>query len=415
MPKKRTTRKKTRPIKRFFVGYVLVFVALAAFAGGVVVERTVLGKECCLNNVQAAAPALITPAEGLLNDDVDTKLYWEVWSIIQDRFVDKPVDDDDLFYGSLEGLVGALDDPYSTFLRPKTAERFTSDLSGKFFGIGAEIGIRDKRLVILAPLPDTPAERAGVQAGDHIVTIDGVESLTMSVEEAVDLIRGKKGTIVTLGIFREGFTEVQDTPITRGEIVLKSVQWEIDDDIAVIKVAQFGGDTMQLFGEAVRDAHAAGAKAVVLDLRNNPGGFLTTAVQMASEWIPAGPVVIERFSDGSIENYMREGKLRLEGMPTIVLVNGGSASGSEIVAGALQDYEAATIIGTTTFGKGSVQDLEQLSDGSAVKITIAEWFTPNNRGINGEGIEPDVVVEQGEDLTIDTVLERGKELLREQL
>ncbi|MAG11430.1 MAG: peptidase S41 [Parcubacteria group bacterium] len=416
MPKRKIKRKKTRPIKRFFLGYTLVLVGLAAFAGGVMFERGVLKEGCCGKPAaQAAAPVLIAPSEMFVNEDVDTSLYWKVWSVIQDRHIDKPADDDDLFYGSLEGLVGALDDPYSTFLRPKTAERFTTDLSGKFFGIGAEIGIRDTRLVVVAPLPDTPADRAGLLAGDNIVTIDGTESLSLSIEEAVDLIRGPKGTVVTLGIFREGFDEITDFPITRGEIVLKSVDWEIEGNIAHIKVAQFGGDTMKLFAEAIRDVDAQGVDGVILDLRNNPGGFLTTAVQMASEWIPQGPIVVEKFSDGTKENYLREGKLRLLDMPTVVLVNGGSASGSEIVAGALQDHEKATLVGTQTFGKGSVQDLEQLSDGSAIKITIAEWFTPNNRAINGVGIEPDIIIEQGEDLTIDDAYEKAKELLLEKI
>ena len=408
-------KKPTHPIKGFFIGYIMALVGLSAFAGGVLFERGVLSAGCCNTNVQAAAPALITPAAGLLKEEIDTSLYWKVWAIIQDRYVKKPVLDEDLFYGSLEGLVQSLGDPYSVFLRPKTAERFTTDLSGKFFGIGAEISIRDSRLVVVAPLPDTPAENAGLQAGDHIVNIDGTETRNMSIEDAVDLIRGPLDTVVMLGIYRDGFEDVTDFPITRGEIVLKSVDWDIEGDVINIKVSQFGGDTMKLFSNAIREGHAAGVKGVILDLRNNPGGFLTTAVQMASEWIPQGPVVIERFSDGAIENYMREGKLRLHGMPTVVLVNRGSASGSEIVAGALQDHEAATLIGEKTFGKGSVQDLEQLPGGSAVKITIAEWFTPNNRVINGEGIEPDIAIEQGEDLAVDDVLEKGKEVLAEKL
>lgn len=398
-------------VARFFVYYFATFVGLSAFAGGILYERY-LGEACCVDPVHADSQnSIIAPPKNAL-PDVDMDQYWNVWSIIQDKHFDRPAEEQNLFYGSLEGMVRSLKDPYSAFLRPRTVERFTSDLSGKFFGIGAEIGFRDSRLSIIAPLPDTPADKAGLEAGDHIVTIDGKETFDMTIEDAVDNIRGPKGSPVVLGIFRQGFEEIKDISITRGEIIIKSVSWDVEDKILHIKVNQFGSDTMKLFGQAVREGHAKGMDGVVLDLRNNPGGFLTSAVQMASEWIENGPVVIERFSNGEIENYMREGKLRLQGIPTVVLVNAGSASGSEIVAGALQDYGVATLIGTKTFGKGSVQDLIQLDDGSAVKITIAKWFTPLDRGIDGEGIEPDIEVLPAEDGVEDTQLEKALEILK---
>jgi carboxyl-terminal processing protease len=328
---------------------------------------------------------------------VDFNLFWEVWSLVQKNYVHQPVTDTKLFYGALSGLVFALDDPYSVFFDPEMAEKFQQELEGTFSGIGAELGIKERQLTIIAPLPDTPAARAGLKAGDKILLIDGKETTEMALDYAVSLIRGQEGTEVTLTIWREGWERPQDFKITRGKIEIASVKWEMKGDIAYIEINHFNEDTSGRFNQAVNELITKNPKGLVLDLRNNPGGFLSTAVEVAGEWIEKNVVVIEQRDDGEKNEEKSDGLARLQGLKTVVLINEGSASASEIVAGALQDYGKATLVGKKTFGKGSVQNLEPLSDGSAVKITVAEWLTPKGRHIDKEGITPDVEVDLTED------------------
>ena len=333
--------------------------------------------------------------------DVNFNLYWEVWKRLQTKHISKPVSDGALFYGSLSGLAASLDDPYTVFLPPQKAERFAQDLAGSFSGIGAEIGVKGGIIVVIAPLPDSPAEKAGLQAGDKIFKINNEETATMTLDDAVNKIRGPQGSTVKLSIIRDGFSEAKEFNIVRDVIKIKSVSWKTlsskpggQENVGYIKISHFNEDTAEGFEQAVRALTAKNVDQLVLDLRNNPGGFLDTAVRVASEWIKNGPVVIEKFSDGRIEKYLRNGHSRLAGLKTVVLVNQGSASGSEIVAGALQDYGQATIVGEKTFGKGSVQELETLPDGSAVKLTVAKWYTPQGLSIDEHGIAPDIDIDR---------------------
>ncbi len=328
-----------------------------------------------------------------LSQDIDFQKFWDVWSFVKGEFYRQPVSDVDLYYGSLKGLVSGLDDPYSVYFDPEEAQEFAADLEGSFEGIGAEIGIKDDRLQIVAPLEGLPADQAGLLPGDWIVLIDGEKTTGMSVEEAVMLIRGEKGTQVVLTIAREGVDGLTPYAITRDKIVIDSVKWSIDDqNVMTISISTFNHDTSSLFSQAIQEALASGVEGIILDLRSNPGGLLTTAIDIASAWVGYEEVVIER-SQSEVQAFAGVSAPRLQGIPTVVLVNGGSASASEIVSGALQDYGYATIVGTQTFGKGSVQDYRELEDGSAVKITTAAWYTPNGRSINEEGIDPDVAVE----------------------
>ncbi len=325
--------------------------------------------------------------------DIDFRQFWDAWDLIKESYVHQPVSEESLFYGAMQGLFSALDDPYSMFFTPESAEEFNMELDGTFFGIGAEIGTRDDTIVIVAPLADSPAEQAGVMAGDSIVAIDGQETYGMSVNDAVSLIRGEEGTPVVLTMWRDGWKDVRDIEIVRGEINLDSVEWEIrDDGIAVVNIYMFNEDTTTLFQAAVQEILTQDVSGIVLDLRNNPGGLLTEAVNVAGFWIDGKTAVIEKVQDKQTE-ISAAGVAQLAGIPTVVLINGGSASGSEILAGALQDYNVATLIGEQTFGKGSVQEMYELPDGSAVKITVAEWLTPLGRFINDVGIEPDRIVE----------------------
>jgi carboxyl-terminal processing protease len=328
-------------------------------------------------------------------EDVDFNNFWNVWNFVKDNFYQQPVSDKDLFYGAMKGLLIGLDDPYSVFFDPREAAEFNSDLNGTFEGIGAQIDLDETgQLIIVAPLPDSPAEASGLLSKDKILAIDGLETYGMSVEEAVSKIRGPKGTTVTLTISRDGWEAAEDFILTRETIVIDSVKLEKrEDGLAVVSVYLFNEETPARFTSVVNDLLAGGAKGIILDLRSDPGGLLDAAIDIASFWTGQQTVVIQQDAHGSQQEYVGSGRARLVDLPTVVLVNGGSASASEIVAGALQDYSLAKVVGTQTFGKGSVQDYRELEDGSAVKLTTAEWLTPNGRSIDHVGITPDFVVE----------------------
>lgn len=327
-----------------------------------------------------------------LQEEVDFSQFWDIWNFVKESYYKQPVSDKELYYGALRGVVSGLDDPYSTYFDPEEAEQFTANLEGSFSGIGAEIGIRDEKLVVVAPLSDSPAERAGLQPGDWILEIDGAETPGMSVEEAVSKIRGEKGTEVTLLITRNGFETAQEVKIVRDKIVVDSVKWKLDEEqIMRISISTFNHETPELFSDVVQEILTSDVKGIIIDLRSNPGGLLSTAIDVASTWVGYKPVVIERTKDDA-RTFNGVKAPRLTGIPTVILVNGGSASASEIVAGALQDYKVATVVGTQTFGKGSVQDYRELEDGSAVKVTTAAWYTPKGRSIDETGIAPDIEV-----------------------
>lgn len=387
------TLMNTKPI-RFSVS-ILVLVALllttCSFSVGFFV-----GEERATRNLVPDGEGQVTNQGEVpvyLAKDVDFKKFWDTWNYIKEEFYKQPVSDVSLYYGALKGLLSGLDDPYSVYFDPEEAKEFAESLDGSFEGIGAEIGIKDEKLQIVAPLSGSPAEQAGLLPGDWIVLIDGVDTLGMTTEEAVSLIRGEKGTSVTLSISRNGLDSLTEVVITRDTIVIDSVKWVIDENnVMHIGISTFNSDTSKLFSGAVQEALAENVSGIILDLRSNPGGLLTAAIDVASAWVGYDTVVIERTQN---EANAFKGLIspRLQGLKTVVLVNGGSASGSEIVTGALQDHGYATIVGTQTFGKGSVQDYQELEDGSAIKITTAEWYTPNGRTINKTGITPDIIVD----------------------
>lgn len=332
---------------------------------------------------------------GNISQDVDFNLFWKVWDDLKNSFVDKDkLNDKKMFYGALRGLVSSLGDPYTVFMDPVIAENFNNDLAGTFEGIGAEIGLKNEVITIIAPLPDMPAEKAGLKSGDKILSINGESTANMTVEEAVSKIKGPKGTEVVLSIYRDGFDNFVEFKIIRSTIIVKSVRTRLNDDkMLVVQITNFNDDTDNLFNEAVSEAIKDNPKGIILDLRNNPGGYLDTAIEIASEWVEDGVIVSEKYSEDKKIEHLARGRARLKGFKTAVLVNQGSASASEIVSGALQDYKDAAIIGMKTFGKGSVQTLLNLDDGSSVKITIAKWLTPKGRSINDEGIMPDYAVD----------------------
>ena len=383
-----TNRSPWRTARKVFIS--LACLAAAFYAGTYVsnqggIKQTIGVFEGKVLNKPSSSP------------DVDFKLFWEVWNTLKRDYVDQDkLTEKKLFYGALQGLVDATDDPYSVFMNPEEARSFEDDLSGTFDGIGAEIGFRDKILTVIAPLEDAPAIKAGLLAGDQIYEIDGKSAADLSLEEAVKKIRGVKGTSVVLKIGREKESRPIDITVVRDTVIVKSVKNSFDEKngIMTIKISNFNSDTENLFNKAVQETQLKKAKGVILDLRNNPGGYLETAVIVASEWVKEGTIVSEQFGDSRKIEHMSKGTGRLSDIPTVVLVNGGSASASEIVAGALKDMGKGFLIGQKTFGKGSVQILRQLEDGSVIKITTAKWLTPKGNNINDQGIEPDKVVER---------------------
>jgi len=395
--------RKSKRLKITGLILLSLFLLIGAFGGGMILaQKNEFVKAVSIKEAVYAGKVYnkyITAPANKLSADVDFNLFWNVWDELKDKYVDKDrLDDKKMFYGAIKGMVESVDDPYTVFMEPKVAKEFSDDLAGTFEGIGAEIGKKDNIITIVAPLADMPAEKAGLQAGDKIYSVNGESTAGLSIYEAVDKIRGPKGTEVILTIFREGFEKTEDFKIVRQTILVKSVRTKMsDDEIFTITISNFNDDTSELFKRAAAEAVEKNPKGIILDLRNNPGGYLETAIDMASEWIDQGVIVTEQFNPEKKNEYLHRGRARLKDFPTVVLVNQGSASASEIVAGALKDTGKAAIVGMKTFGKGSVQTLRELKDGSSVKITVAKWLTPNGYNINHEGIKPDVEV----DLTLE--------------
>jgi carboxyl-terminal processing protease len=310
---------------------------------------------------------------------------------------DGQLDVDKLEDGMKEGLVKAAGDPHTEYLTAEENKEFSEQLNGSFEGIGAELSKDGESIVIVAPIAGFPAEEAGLKARDIINKIDGESAFDISTTEAVKKIRGEKGTKVKLEIIRDG--KLLEFEITRAEINIPSVEWEVTEDgVGIMTISRFGNDTAPLARKAADDFKSKNVKGVVLDLRGNPGGLLDAAVSLSNLWLPSGKIILEEKRDDEvIKVYKARGGAVLEDVPTVVLIDEGSASASEITAGALKDNGAATIVGIKSYGKGSVQELVNLRDGGVLKVTIARWFTPEGRNIDKEGIEPDQKVEITED------------------
>ena len=351
-----------------------------------------------------------------IEDKADFSLFWDAWKMIEDKYTIEQLDYQKMVHGAISGMVDSLDDPYTVFLTPEENKMFSQDMSGKFGGIGAEIGFRDGFLTVIAPLKNSPAEKAGLLTGDIILKVDEEEIIGVNIDKAVYLIRGEKGTEVMLTISREGDDELREIEITRDIIVVETVEWEMmENNIAYIDISQFNEDTAVELDNYINDILVKNPSGIILDLRNNSGGYLTVANKITSRFIDSGDViVIESYKDEE-KIHRSKGGQRFSGIPIVVLINEGSASASEILAGALKDNDKAKLVGEKTFGKGLVQIMEDLKDGSAIKISVSRWLTPNRVDINENGIEPDFEVE----LTIDDYLndrdpqlERAMEILR---
>ncbi len=379
------------------------------------------------NNNKLVAPIPIESAtfknkEQGADNAIDFSLFWNVWDLLKSKYVDTgSLDAKKLYYGAIKGMMEATGDPYTTFFDPSENKKFGEDISGNFEGIGAELSIKGGILTVVAPLQGTPAEKAGLRSGDKIIKIDNKIASDMTIEEAVDNIRGKKGTNVVLTIFREGDSDTKDITVERGVIVVKSVTIETKgDNVAYIKITRFGDDTTELFGDAIKKSVNQKPKGLIIDLRNNPGGYLESSIDVASKLLPRDAVVVIEESGNKVQKkmYTRGGDIA-SGLETVILINEGSASASEILAGALKDNRTnVTLVGKKSFGKGSVQEFIETSQGTAAKITVARWLTPDGTQINEKGISPDKEVdltnedyENNKDPQLDSALETLKEKL----
>lgn len=344
-------------------------------------------------------------------ENIDFSLFWDSYNKLKQNFIDPDkINDQKIIYGAISGMAKSVDDPYTEFFDPEQSKLFKQDLSGSFDGIGIEVGIKKDQLTIVAPLKGTPGERADLRSGDQIVKIDGKSTSGISIDEAVSLIRGKKGTKVVLTIFREGWSQTKDISIIRDTIKINPVEWKLldstgevnerDGDIAYINIHQFTQSLSDDFKKVVFEILKSPAKKIILDLRDNPGGYLEVSQNVSGWFLKPGQVVtIEDFGkDKEQKVFKAEGNGALENYPIVVLINSGSASAAEILAGALRDNRNIKLIGEKSFGKGSVQEVIGLGDGlSFLKITIAKWLTPKGNLIAEVGLSPDVKVEFTDD------------------
>lgn len=325
------------------------------------------------------------------------KIFTDALSIVQDNYAEE-VDPKNLIYGAVKGMLQSLD-PHSSFMTPEEYKEMQVETKGSFGGIGIEIGIRDGILTVISPIEDTPAFKAGIKAGDKIVKIGDKYTKDMSINDAVKLMRGPRGTKVAIWVLREGWKDPQEFAITRDIIAIKSVKYKtLEDGFGYVRISQFQEKTAGDLEDALNKLGSKDGKlkGLVLDLRNNPGGLLQQAVEVSNKFLDSGLIVYTKGrAPGQDMRFEARGEDMQPPYPMIVIVNGGSASASEIVAGALQDHKRAVILGTQTFGKGSVQTIVPLADGSAIRLTTSKYYTPSGRSIQAKGIEPDIVVEDG--------------------
>jgi len=387
---------------RRWLGFFLAFVfAFGSFVSGLEIGQGFFTKPDITVHT-ASIFSIFNPSQADAGDvrQADLTEFWRVWGLLEEKFAiastTSALTDEDRVRGAIAGLVKSYGDPYTIYMPPEDALKFDQNIAGNFSGVGMEVGLRDNLITVIAPLPETPAERAGVIAGDVVVKIDERTTESMSIDEAVSLIRGEKGTVVTLQIYRAGEAEFLTIPITRDTIEIPTVKQEITGDTFLIAIYSFNAVAEVQVKTALDEYLKSGASTLIIDVRGNPGGYLQSAVAIAGYFLPAGKVVVkEEFNDATQNLLFRSrGQLMREFNPKnlVILVDNGSASASEILAGALKDHGVATVIGSQTFGKGSVQELVKLDDGGSLKVTVARWLTPNGTSISDGGLTPDVII-----------------------
>ena len=412
-------------IVRGLIGaFIGILLAGALFTAGIAAGMTVpwfqnLARAGLIGPLpDAATPETVSPTAPA-SDSLLEQLFgpfWQAWSLVHDKYVDQPLDDTLLMQGAIRGLIDALDDPNSSYMDPSEYEQANMPLAGSYDGIGAWVDSEAEYLTIIAPMPDSPAEQAGLQPGDLVVAINGEDMTGIDPSLAIQRILGPSGTSVVLTIVREGEAEPFEVTVERAHIDLPNVESEmLDPGIGYVRLYTFGTNTNSELRRALEDLMADDPQGLILDLRGNGGGYLSSALEVASEFIGDGVIMLERYGDGREEVFEAEGGGLATEIPLVVLIDGGSASASEIVAGAIQDRGRGLLVGETTFGKGSVQEWIPLgSDSGAIRVTVARWLTPGGRQIDEVGLVPDVEVtltEEDFSADRDPQLERAVEVL----
>jgi carboxyl-terminal processing protease len=402
----------------FLVGVIVV----GSFGAGMAFYAKIYGPALASSATAALPFPAVTESSGqseMTDENIPPEFatFWEAWSFLNEEFYGEIPPDNERVYGAIRGMVASFGDQHTGFIDPVRAAVFTENMSGSFEGIGATIRLDEfGRLVIVDPMPDRPAFKAGLRPGDIIIEVDGQPVESLSLYEDVLLIRGPAGSTVVLTIFREGELEPFEISVVRAKIEIEVVEAELLDEpgnIGYVQLTQFSQGASDNVAEAIEALVDQGATAIIFDLRSNAGGLLSEAVEVSALFLEEGTVVIEKLKGDEERRFdANRGRHVALDVPLVVLINGGSASASEIVAGAIQDYERGTIIGQQTFGKGSVQLPHRLSDGSELRVTVAEWLTPSGRQIHGQGIAPDITVEmtfedleQGLDPQLDAAVE----------
>lgn len=358
---------------------------------------------------------------GPFNDMGDEfSVFWEAWDRIGGNYIGEVPTNQDLTYGATHGSIRVLDDPYTIFVEPVAREQERERLRGNFGGVGVELSRDENGIFILEPIPGNPAEEAGVLSGDILIAVDDHElTPETTVQEVAELVRGEEGTQVVLTVLHQGSDEPIDISVTRATILMPSVSFRIlpqDDSIGYIRLSSFTGESGKEIEEAILSLRQDRAEYLILDLRQNGGGLRDAAVDISEHFLDGGTVVFQASKDGDEQEFVADKGEIAEGIPVVVLVDDGTASAAEIVAGALQDRERATLIGSPTFGKGSVQLVFDLSDGSSVHVTSARWLTPNRKQLDQQGLQPDILVELTQDAIdsgIDEILERAITFLQQ--
>jgi carboxyl-terminal processing protease len=373
--------RRRHKVRWFSIGFVSILILFGAFITGMKVGSG----NWHLNFVRSAVVSNKT-----LPNELDYSTVNKIYQALKQSY-DGSLDVNTLITGLKKGLVNSAGDPYTTYLTADEAKDFNDQLNGSFTGIGAELGKQGSDIIIIAPISGYPADKAGLKPKDVIVSIDGKDTNGLSVDEAVQKIRGEVNTDVKLIVIRNG-QERLEFNITRQEITIPSVDSKIvDNNIGYIRISRFGEDTASLVNAAAKDFKTKNVRGIILDLRNDPGGYLNAAVSVSNEWLKDGQTILQEKRGGQVtQTFKAQGNGQLNGIPTIVLINDGSASASEITAGALQDNKVAKVVGVKSFGKGSVQEFDKLSGGDVLKVTIARWYTPNGKNIDKAGIEPDI-------------------------
>jgi len=401
-----------KTVKIIFGIFAAIILLTGSFAGGFLTRHALaqtsffpdVNQSPAHPDIEFSAPPTLAPPSSDQVETTPSELqnlfvpFWETWNLVHEKFVDQPVDDTLLMQGAIRGMLEALGEKNTFYMDPTIYESESSSLSGEYQGIGAQVDTSGDYLTVVSPFEGSPAEAAGLRPGDMIIAIDGEDMSTYSPEEARQRVLGEAGTTVVLTIAREG-AEPKDYPIVRATITVASVTGEmLENDIAYIDINSFGNNTTPELRQILDELLPENPKGIIIDLRFNPGGFLFTSVEVMSEFLDEGVVLIEQYGDGTRDVYNALGNGKATDLPIVILINEGSASASEIVAGALQDYGRAKLVGVQSYGKGSVQTWQPLSqDQGAARVTIAKWLTPKERAIDGVGLAPDYIVEMTEE------------------